>query len=162
MNRLLEAFNAGGFEGLVNELGNVLGDAVSEIMSFAPQIIEAGTSIILAFVESIGNNADTVAEAAVQIGEQLVISIIKIAPKLAVAFGKAIGSAAASLMRTLPQMLNKIPDGFYNALGLDKHTVVTKFGKFAGHVTYALRKLVNGDVFGSIDTLGKTIGLDEG
>ena len=162
MNRLLEAFNTGGFEGLVNELGNVLGDAVSEIMSFAPQIIEAGTSIILAFVESIGNNADTVAEAAVQIGEQLVISIIKIAPKLAVAFGKAIGSAAASLMRTLPQMLNKIPDGFYNALGLDKHTVVTKFGKFAGHVTYALRKLVNGDVFGSIDTLGKTFGLDEG
>ena len=162
MNRLNDAFKEGGFEGLAKELGNVLGDAVSVIVSYMPSIIEAGTNIVLAFVDSIGNNAEVIADAAAEIGVALVTAIVKIAPKLASAFVKAVGAAASALVRAIPQLLQKVPDSFFNALGLDKHTTIMKVGKFAGTLRYAIKKLFSGNVLGSIDTFGKAFNLDEG
>lgn len=162
MNRLNDAFKEGGFEGLANELGNVLGDAVGVIVSYMPSLIEAGTNVVLAFVDSIGNNAEVIADAAAEIGVSLVTAIVKIAPRLASAFIKSVGAAASALVRAIPQLLQKVPDSFFNAFGLDKHTTIMKVGKFAGTMRYAIKKLFSGDIFGSIDTFGKAFNLDEG
>ena len=162
MNRLNDAFKAGGFEGLVTELGNVLGDAVGVIMSYVPKLVEAGTGIVIAFIDSIGNNADTVAQAAVDVAMALGSAIIKVGPKLAAAFVKMIGAAGKALLGAIPKLFKAVPDSIYNALGLDKSKVVSKVTRFAGWMKVAISKLFKGDVFGSVDSLGKALNLDEG
>ena len=162
MNRLNDAFNAGGFEGLVNELGNVLGDAVSVIMGYVPKLVEAGTGIVIAFVESIGNNADTVAQAAVDVAMALGSAIIKIAPKLAAAFVKMIGAAGKALIGAIPDVFRAVPDSVYNALGLDKSKVMSNVQRFARNMKAAISKLFKGDIFGSVDSIGRAFNIDEG
>lgn len=162
MNRLNDAFNEGGFEGLVTELGNVLGDAVGVIVSYVPKLVEAGTSIVIAFVESIGNNADTVAQAAVDIAMALGSAIIKIAPKLAMAFVKMIGAAGKALIGAIPDIFRAVPDSVYNALGLDKSKVMSNVSRFARNMKAAISKLFKGNLFGAADSIGTALNLDEG
>ena len=162
MNRLNDAFNAGGFEGLVTELGNVLGDATGVIMSYVPKIVEAGIGIVTAFVDSIGDNADTIANAAADIALQLGAAIVKIAPKLAAAFVKVIGAAGKALLGSIPKVFKAIPDSIYEALGLDKSKVIGQVRRFTANLKAAISKLFKGDLFGSIDSIGKAFNLDEG
>lgn len=162
MTRLNDAFKAGGFDGLVTELGNVLGDATGVIMSYVPKFVEAGVGIITAFVDSIGDNADTIANAAADIALQLGAAIIKIAPKLAAAFTKVISAAGKALLSSIPKIFKAVPDSFYNALGLDKSKVVAKVYRFTAALKAAISKLFKGDLFGSIDSIGKAFNLDEG
>lgn len=162
MNRLNDAFNAGGFEGLVAELGNVLGDATGVIMSYVPEFVEAGISIVTAFIDSIGDNADTIANAAADIALQLGAAIVKIAPKLAAAFVKVIGAAGKALLGSIPKVFKAIPDSIYNALGLDKSKVIGQVRRFTANLKAAISKLFKGDLFGSIDSIGKAFNLDEG
>ena len=162
MTRLNDAFNEGGFEGLVTELGNVLGDATGVIMSYVPKIVEAGTGIIVAFVESIGNNADTVAQAAVDVAMALGTAIIKIAPKLATAFVKMIGAAGKALIGAIPDIFRAVPDSVYNALGLDKSKVMSNVQRFARNMKAAISKMFKGNLFGAVDSIGTALNLDEG
>ena len=162
MNRLNEAFKAGGFTGLANELGNVLGDAVGVIMSYAPKLVDAGTDIVIAFVESIGNNADIISRALVDIALALGNAVIKIAPKLAEAFVKIVAAAGKALTRAIPKIFNAIPEKFYNALGLDKAQVMSKVTNFANYFRDVIRKVFSGNFMGAVDSLGKALGLDEG
>ena len=162
MTRLNDAFNEGGFEGLVTELGNVLGDATGVIMSYAPKIVEAGTGIIVAFVESLGNNADTVAQAAVDVAMALGTAIIKIAPKLATAFVKMIGAAGKALIGAIPDIFRAVPDSVYNALGLDKSKVMSNVQRFARNMKAAISKMFKGNLFGAVDSIGTALNLDEG
>lgn len=162
MNRLNDAFNAGGFEGLVTELGNVLGDATGVIMSYVPKIVEAGIGIVTAFVDSIGDNADTIANAAADIALQLGAAIVKIAPKLAAAFVKVIGAAGKALLGSIPKVFKAIPDSIYEALSLDKSKVIGQVRRFTANLKAAISKLFKGDLFGSIDSIGKAFNLDEG
>ena len=162
MTRLNDAFKAGGFDGLVTELGNVLGDATGVIMSYVPKFVEAGVGIITAFVDSIGDNADTIANAAADIALQLGAAIIKIAPKLAAAFTKVISAAGKALLSSIPKIFKAVPDSFYNALGLDKSKVVARVYRFTAALKAAISKLFKGDLFGAVDSIGKAFNLDEG
>ena len=162
MTRLNDAFKAGGFDGLVTELGNVLGDATGVIMSYVPKFVEAGVGIITAFVDSIGDNADTIANAAADIALQLGAAIIKIAPKLAAAFTKVISAAGKALLSSIPKIFKAVPDSFYNALGLDKSKVVARVYRFTAALKAAISKLFKGDLFGAVDSIGKAFILDEG
>ena len=162
MTRLNDAFKAGGFDGLVTELGNVLGDATGVIMSYVPKFVEAGVGIVTAFVDSIGDNADTIANAAADIALQLGAAIIRIAPKLAAAFTKVVSAAGKALLSSIPKLFKAVPDSFYNALGLDKNAVVAKVYRFTAALKAAISKLFKGDLFGSIDSIGKAFNLDEG
>ena len=162
MTRLNDAFKAGGFDGLVTELGNVLGDATGVIMSYVPKFVEAGVGIITAFVDSIGDNADTIANAAADIALQLGAAFIKIAPKLAAAFTKVISAAGKALLSSIPKIFKAVPDSFYNALGLDKSKVVARVYRFTAALKAAISKLFKGDLFGAVDSIGKAFNLDEG
>lgn len=162
INRLTDAFNEGGFEGLATELGNVLGDAVTLIVGYAPKLVKAGVSVVSALVESIGNNADKIADAAADIAIELGGAIIKIAPKLATAFVKVIAAAGKALVGAIPKIFKSVPDSVYNALGLDKSAVVRVVSRFARNMKGAITKLFKGDLFGSIDSIGKAFNIDSG
>ena len=161
VQRLNDAFKAGGFEGLVTELGNVLGDAVGVIMSYVPSIIQAGTGIVIAFVESIGNNADVIADAVAEVGVKLIDAIIKIAPKLAGAFGKLLGSAAISLVEAIPGLFKAVPDKLYSALGLDRKNVLSVVQRFGRNMGAALSKIFKGDFKGAVTNISTALGLDK-
>ena len=161
MQRLIDAFKAGGFSGLATELGNVLGDAVGVIMSYAPKLISAAVDVVSALVDSLGNNADTIAEAAVGIAMQLGSAILKIAPKLASAFVKVIGAAGKAMLNAIPKLFKSVPDSVYNALGLDKNRVVSAVTRFAANMKIALQKAFKGDFSGALDWIGKAFNLDD-
>ncbi len=162
MQRLIDAFKEGGFSGLASELGNVLGDAVGVLMSYAPKLIGAAVEVVSSLVDSLGNNADTIANAAVEIAMQLGSAILKIVPKLAAAFVKVIAAASKALVGAIPNLFKAVPDSIYNALGLDKSKVVGQVSRFATYMKASLSRLFKGDFLGAADWLGKALNLDEG
>jgi len=160
MQRLIEAFKAGGFSGLAKELGNVLGDAITVVMSYVPSLVSAGTNIIVSLVEGIGNNADTFTEAALDIAESLIGAIINIGPKLAGAIMNIFRAASQSLLRRIPKIFNKIPDRFYKALGLDPKKTKAAISNFTAKLQGAVRHLFDGDISGALGYVGQALGLD--
>lgn len=162
MQRLIDAFKEGGFSGLSTEIGNVLGDATGVILGYMPKMIQAGTGVVLALVDSIGNNADTIANAAAEIALHLGGAILKIAPKLASSFVKVMGAAGKALIWSIPKLFSAVPDSVYNALGFDKGHVVAKVYQFAAALKASISKLLHGDVFGAVDSIGRAFNFDTG
>lgn len=161
IGRLQEAFNEGGFEGLAEEIGAVLADAVTELLDRLPALLDIGTNVILSLVNSISENADKIALAAVRIGIELIRSIFKIAPALGSAFISIVGSAAQALIEGIPELLSAVPDSLYGALGLDKDKIVEKAGAFGEDFKAALssfaEKIKEGDILGAVSGLGVTV-----
>ncbi|MDD3029760.1 MAG: phage tail tape measure protein, partial [Alphaproteobacteria bacterium] len=160
MDRLRDAFEANGFDGLISEFGKVMGDAVSRIVAFTPQIVEAAISIIYGIVDAITDNLDIIAEAAVEIGITLAKAIVKIAPRIGVALLKAVGSAARALFKALPRLFKSIPNSLYEGLGLDKNTVVNKIRIFSTFISSAIRKIFSGDFLGAVTSIGFAFNID--
>lgn len=160
MQRLIEAFQTGGFSGLASELGNVLGDAITVLMGYVPSLINAGVSVVSALVDSIGNNADTITSAAVDIAIQLGSAILQIVPKLVSAFGKLLSSAGNALITSIPKVFKAVPDKFYNAIGLDKKKVIKSARKFATGLKKTFSSLFKGDFLGAIDGIGTIFNID--
>ena len=61
------AFNEGGLAGAVESLGTVFAEALSEITSLAPQIVNAGIKLLGAFVSGILNNVDYIIQAGLDV-----------------------------------------------------------------------------------------------
>ena len=107
VGELSDAFNVGGFEGLVSSIGGVLSDIVTEIVQGAPQFIAAGGNIIVAFIDGLIQSAPQAGDAAVKIGVNIVETIMKILPKL-VELGIKLGAALiGGLLTAIPELIDK-------------------------------------------------------
>ena len=162
INRLTAAFEQGGFEGMVTELGSVLSDAVGVIVSYAPKLADAGVNIIVGLVDGIAGNADIIVDAALQIGVVLARGILKIAPRLGKAVVTALGSIAKTLLTMLPKLLGKVPNSLFDALGLSKGKIILAVAKFGTHMKDAIGQLFAGDTFGAVDSIGAAFNIDAG
>lgn len=105
MNQLDAAFAEGGFDGLISELGNVLGEAVNEIVAFAPTIIEAALGLIENLITTILGSSGQIIDAAIKIGMMLVESIASLAPQLITAAAQIISQLSIGLVEALPTLI---------------------------------------------------------
>lgn len=105
IGQLTDAFNSGGFSGLVAEIGNVLADAVSMVMTYAPKLVDAAVDCIDAFIGGISSALPAIAPAAVQIGTTLIEGIIKVVPKLLSAGVQLLTALVEGAASAAPQLI---------------------------------------------------------
>lgn len=100
--QLKEGFDTGGIEGLVESLGDVGAQFVSELADRAPDMLDAAGDLIESFADGLVDNSDEIAEAAVDITESLVEAFGDAAPKAVGAVGKIGKSIAKELGEAYP------------------------------------------------------------
>lgn len=105
ITQLSDAFRDGGFEGLVNEIGNVLADAVSMVMTYAPKLVDAAVDCIDAFIGGISSALPAIAPAAVQIGTTLIEGIIRVVPQLLSAGVQLLTALVEGAASAAPQLI---------------------------------------------------------
>lgn len=105
IGQLTDAFNSGGFSGLVSEIGNVLADAVSMVMTYAPKLVDAAVDCIDAFIDGISSALPAIAPAAVQIGTTLIEGIIKVVPQLLSAGVQLLTALVEGAASAAPQLI---------------------------------------------------------
>lgn len=86
IQQLTDAFNAGGFDGMVSQLGSIFADATSEIVAATPQVVSAAVSVIQSFISGLSSAMPGITASAAEIGTELIVGILEIIPQ-ALSFG---------------------------------------------------------------------------
>ena len=115
---LTDAFNAGGFEGLVSAIGDVLADAVSMIVSYAPKIVDSAVSVIQAFVSGISKAVPTISSAVVDIGTTIVQGILEIVPQLLEAGAEIVTNLMTGLANAFPSLVSSFNASISSLTGI--------------------------------------------
>ena len=171
VGQLTDAFNSGGFSGLVAEIGNVLADAVSMVMTYALKLVDAAVDCINAFIGGISSALPAIAPAAVQIGTTLIEGIIKVvpqllstgvqlltalvegaasaAPQLIVAFVEAVAAVIEALIEQAPallqagmDLLQALADGILESLPIIAEAAPELIQSLCDSVTETLPQLL--------------------
>lgn len=82
MSRISDAFSEGGFNGLIVELGKILGELVDVIVQKLPDLIDMGVEIVNAILKGILDNIFTIKSGAEQIIAKLLEGIRGIMPRI--------------------------------------------------------------------------------
>lgn len=110
VQRLSDAFQEGGLEGLTDELGNVLSDAIAMIMDMLPTMIDAGMGLLEALGKGILDNLPQITSAALDIVLTLSQAIISALPALVEAGIQMIAQLANGIAQGIPSLLAKAAD----------------------------------------------------
>ncbi|MBP5411455.1 MAG: phage tail tape measure protein, partial [Lachnospiraceae bacterium] len=68
ISTITEAFKTDGFEGAAEAVGNALGDAVTHIGDYLPDVTGIGTSIVSALITGISNNSGSIIQQGLDMG----------------------------------------------------------------------------------------------
>lgn len=103
--QLSDALESGGFEGLVEELGSVLADAVTRIASYGPQFVDAAVNLAMSFLSGIQNNSGEIASGAVDIAAALIGGLIRFVPAMVVTGAFLLAEFLAGAAQKLPELM---------------------------------------------------------
>ena len=121
VEQLSKAFEKDGLSGLVAEFGDVLSQVAVHAAKSAPKMMEAGTDMILAFLDGIQKNSKQISSAMVEIGKAMLSAIVQIVPKVA-AIGKELivgfvnAILGANAAKSVGQMIDSILAAFQSLL----------------------------------------------
>lgn len=140
IQQLTDAFNNGGFEGLVTEIGTIFADAVSEIVAATPQVVSAAVSVIQAFISGLSSSMPEVTASAIEIGTELISGISQIIPQ-ALSFGlDFITNLALGIAQSAPALTSDIGTCISNML----NTLATGFPDFLSAGTQMIVSIAQG------------------
>lgn len=105
ISQLTAAFQEGGFEGLAASLGDVLGQAVTKLASYAPKLVQLGISVVSSLTKGLAQNAPTIANAALSVGMLLLEGIFSISADLLELGASLLVSLAAGITEHLPEIV---------------------------------------------------------
>lgn len=108
ISQLSEAFKNGGFNGLVSEIRNVLGDVIVKIAEQAPNFINMGIQVITSFISGIESNLETISNAGIEIITSLVNAVVTIYPKLMILGIELLTNMLNGIVQALPQIIPTI------------------------------------------------------
>ncbi len=108
---LYKAFQKGGFEGLVGQIGDTLADTLTTITGYLPDFIEGGVSIVESLLDGILDNEDQITDSLIKGIISLQKGIIRIVPKLVVAGARIITSLVQGLAESYPELMTSAADG---------------------------------------------------
>ena len=115
IEELQEAFNNGGLESLVSSIGSVLAKAVTEIVTYAPQFVQASASIVTSLLSGITDNTDVLASAAIDLVKVLASGIADISVSL-----------VESGLQLVTSLLRGIRDGGTDGIGEAALDIITR------------------------------------
>lgn len=116
ISQLTAAFKEGGFEGLAESLGDVLGQAVTKISEYLPAILEMGASVVENLINGLVSNIDGISQSASQIMLTIVNSAVSILPELLVAGVEIITSLVEGMAKSAPQISKAAIEGIGRVL----------------------------------------------
>ena len=119
ISQLTAAFKEGGFEGLAESLGDVLGQAITKISEYLPMVLDMGASVVRNLIDGLISNIDIISESASQILQTIVDCAVDIIPDVLVAGMEIISSLAQGIAEAAPQLadaaisgISQLIDGF--------------------------------------------------
>ncbi len=107
VQRLSDAFQEGGLEGLTDELGNVLSDAIAMIMEMLPVMLEAGMGLLEAVGQGIQGNLPQITSAALDIVLTLFEALISALPAVVEAGIQMTAQLARGFAEGTPTLMGK-------------------------------------------------------
>ncbi|AVQ53778.1 MULTISPECIES: phage tail tape measure protein [Clostridium] len=116
VNQLGKAFEKGGLDGFVTELGNVLAVAVTNIANAAPKIVAGAKNLLLAFLNSIKANAPAISSGVVQTLTTLNLAIIDVFTGLVDTIPTLLSNMFNSMGRIAPTYIPQIIQSLVNII----------------------------------------------
>ena len=98
VGQLSEAFQSGGFEGLVGAVGDVLSQVIDKVAEYAPKAMEMGFKLLQALIDGIAENATAIGESAAEIATTFATGLSDMLPTIANAALDIITSFANALL----------------------------------------------------------------
>lgn len=138
ISQLTAAFKEGGFEGVAESLGDVLGQAITKISEYLPTVLEMGASVVRNLIDGLISNIDIISESASQILQTIVDCTVNIIPDVLVAGMEIISSLAQGIAESTPQLADaaisgiiQLVDGFTQNLPKIAEAAVSITSSFA-------------------------------
>ena len=110
LNQLTKAFNENGVDGLVEAAGNILSEAINEIVNGLPKIVDLAIRVIDSFISGLNKNLDTIVIGAVSVVETLTNGILNMLPQIVQLGLDLIVSLANGIAESLPTLIPTIMD----------------------------------------------------
>ena len=104
VQQLQDAFNEGGFQGLVGAFGNVLAQIVQRIAEAAPTVIEAAVSLVMSFCDGL-KSAPGIGESGASLITSLVTGLMSCVGEIWTTAIVLIGNLAEGIAAGAPQMV---------------------------------------------------------
>lgn len=102
VNQLTEAFNNGGFSGLIEQAGVIFADMATKIAEQAPKLIEAAKNLIISFINALSENDEQIINAAIEIIYTLATAILELIPQIISLGGSLLQSLIDGMNEKLP------------------------------------------------------------
>lgn len=102
---LSDALTNGGFSAFVAQLGNVLGQAVTMIASYAPQVVSMGVQLIQGFLSGIQANSGAIASGAASTIAAFINGLLVLIPQVIMIGGQLILQFVQGMIPQIPQLL---------------------------------------------------------
>lgn len=105
VQQLADAFEQGGIEGLVEEIGTVLADVVTKVAEYSPKFLEAASNMIMAFIQGIRDNQESIGLAAVDLVQGFVMTMLEIIPEVLVLGIELITTFMQGIAEGIPELV---------------------------------------------------------
>lgn len=105
IGQLKSAFEEGGLQGAVSELGTILSDVVTQVADIAPDLATAATELIGSLVQGLSDAAPGIATSATEIVTSLLNGLFEIIPQLPELAGSLVTNLATSLAASAPDLV---------------------------------------------------------
>lgn len=105
IGQLTNAFKDEGFNGLASSLGDVLGQAVTQLSSYVPGLVDMGVSLVQSLVQGISENSGQISESLVSALQSLVIGGFEITKDMVKLGCELILQLAHGFAEALPDIL---------------------------------------------------------
>ncbi|MEE8706188.1 MAG: tape measure protein, partial [Oscillospiraceae bacterium] len=117
VSQLSAAFKHGGTAELIPAIGDVLAQAIAKAAGFAPQFLQTGTTVLVAFIKGLTSNSDTITASAISIGQAILSALTTVIPAVGQAGLDMITAFAKQLFgydigRDIAQVGNTVKSGF--------------------------------------------------
>ena len=104
LSRLTTSFQEGGLDGAMTELGTILSEGISGLLSKLPQMISAGSSLIGALVKGLVNNFPQIMSAISQALQTLIQHITQNLPQILSTGALLLETICTGIIESLPAM----------------------------------------------------------
>ena len=108
VHQLIDAFEGGGLEGLVSELGTVFADLTNNIVQSAPAAANAAVSLIQSFLSGIESNLPSIATSAVELGTTLLQGVLTIIPQALSVGMEFVTNMATGITQSAPTIVGTV------------------------------------------------------
>lgn len=147
VSQLSSAFKHGGTTELIPAIGDVLAQAIAKAAGYAPQFLQTGTTVLVAFIKGLTSNSDTITASAISIGQAILSALTTVIPAVGQAGLDMITAFAKQLFgydigRDITQVGNTVKSGF-SQIAASVQSALPGLGVTVKNVIADICKIVN-------------------